>query len=129
MPVPLPGVQPLDGELHYAEGTSVGYRAYEERGVAPAFHFGHGIGYTSWDYVEAVAEGEAVRVKLRNTGARAGREVVQVYRTDPLRLAGFAVAVAEAGAEVSVVVDVEPGGEFVVGRSVGDLRIGAAKSP
>ncbi|MBB5153192.1 glycoside hydrolase family 3 protein [Saccharopolyspora phatthalungensis] len=129
VPVPLPGVQPLDGELHYAEGTSVGYRAYEERGVAPAFHFGHGIGYTSWDYVEAVAEGEAVRVKLRNTGARAGREVVQVYRTDPLRLAGFAVAVAEAGAEVSVVVDVEPGGEFVVGRSVGDLRIGAAKSP
>ncbi|MGW3467370.1 hypothetical protein ACWDKQ_02610 [Saccharopolyspora sp. NPDC000995] len=44
-------------------------------------------------------------------------------------MAGFAIAEAEAGAEVSVVVDVEPGGEFAVGRSAGDLRIRAAKSP
>ncbi|QIZ36230.1 glycoside hydrolase family 3 protein [Saccharopolyspora sp. ASAGF58] len=129
VPVPLPGVQPVDGELHYTEGTLVGYRAYQDRGVNPAFHFGHGLGYTAWEYLAAVAEGEVVRVKLRNTGDRAGREVVQVYTAEPLRLAGFAVAEAEAGAEVSVVVDVEPGGEFAVGRSAGDLRIRAAKSP
>ncbi|MEV6227235.1 glycoside hydrolase family 3 C-terminal domain-containing protein [Saccharopolyspora shandongensis] len=130
VPVPLPGVQPVDGELHYTEGTLVGYRAYEDRDVTPAFHFGHGLGYTTWEYLEAVAEGEGVRVELRNTGDRAGREVVQVYAAEPLRLAGFAVAEAEAGAEVSVVVDVEPGaGELRVGRSAGDLRISAAKSP
>ncbi|MCI2416106.1 glycoside hydrolase family 3 C-terminal domain-containing protein [Saccharopolyspora sp. K220] len=125
VPVPLPAVQPVDGELHYSEGSLIGYRAYADRGVRPAFHFGHGLGYTTWDYVEAVADGDVVRVKLCNTGDRPGREVVQVYAVEPFRLAGFAVVAAEAGAEVSVVVDVEPGGEFVVGRSAGDLRISA----
>ncbi|MGP4021343.1 glycoside hydrolase family 3 C-terminal domain-containing protein [Saccharopolyspora sp. 5N708] len=129
VPVPLPGVQPVDGELHYAEGDLVGYRAYADRGVRPAFHFGHGLGYTAWEYVEAVVDGDAVRVKLRNTGERAGREVVQVYADEPFRLAGFAVVAAEAGAEVSAMIDVEPGGGFLVGRSAGDLRISAATSP
>ncbi|MER5393600.1 glycoside hydrolase family 3 C-terminal domain-containing protein [Saccharopolyspora sp. NPDC002686] len=124
VPVPLPAVQPVDGELRYDEGTSVGYRAYLDRGATPAFHFGHGLGYTTWEYLEAAVDGDVVRVKLRNTGDRAGREVVQVYAADPLRLAGFAVVEAEAGAEVAVDVDVEPGSdELRVGRSIADLRL------
>lgn len=124
VPVPLPAVQPVDGELRYEEGTSVGYRAYRDRGVTPAFCFGHGLGYTTWEYLAAEVDGDVVRVALRNTGERAGREVVQVYAADPVRLAGFAVVEAEAGAEVSVDVEVEPGtGELRVGRSVENLRL------
>src|SRR5829696_3631933 len=44
-----------------------------------AFPFGHGLGYAAWEYgtVEvAPGDGEAVvRVRVRNTGERAGREV------------------------------------------------------
>ncbi|MER6990748.1 glycoside hydrolase family 3 C-terminal domain-containing protein [Saccharopolyspora hirsuta] len=128
IPVPLPAVQPVDGELRYDEGTSIGYRAYLDRGAAPAFHFGHGLGYTTWEYLEAAVDGDVVRVELRNTGDRAGHEVVQVYAADPLRLAGFAVVEAEAGAEVSAEVRVEPGAdELRIGRSVADLRLVAAR--
>jgi beta-glucosidase len=55
----------------------------------PAYWFGHGLGYTSWEYgpVAAGAVGAdgdvTVRVSLRNTGDRPGREVVQVYLSRP----------------------------------------------
>jgi beta-glucosidase len=128
VPVPLPGVQPVDGELSYEEGPLIGYRAYAARGVTPGFSFGHGLGYTTWSYDEATLDGDAVTVKLRNTGDRAGREVVQVYTADPLRLVGFAVAEAEPGAEVEVTVEVEPGAQDVrVGPSSGDLRLDAGR--
>ncbi|RRO19433.1 glycoside hydrolase family 3 protein [Saccharopolyspora rhizosphaerae] len=124
VPVPLPGVQPVDGELRYEEGPLIGYRAYAERGVTPGFWFGHGLGYSTWSYDEASLVDGAVAVKLRNTGDRAGREVVQVYTAEPFRLAGFAVVAAEPGAEAEVTVEVEPGeGDLRVGPSAGDLRL------
>ncbi|MEB3368079.1 glycoside hydrolase family 3 C-terminal domain-containing protein [Saccharopolyspora mangrovi] len=124
VPVPLPGVQPVDGELRYEEGPLIGYRAYAARGITPGFCFGHGLGYTTWSYDEATLDGGGVAVKLRNTGDRAGREVVQVYTADPLQLAGFAVVTAEPGAEAEVTVEVEPGeGDLRVGPSAGDLRL------
>jgi beta-glucosidase len=55
----------------------------------PLFPFGHGLSYTSFAYEELetperVAMGEDVRVsvRVRNTGAVAGDEVVQLYLTD-----------------------------------------------
>lgn len=124
VPVALPGVQPVDGRLHYSEGAMVGYRAYADNGVLPAFGFGHGLGYTSWEYLAAVDDGAAVRVKLRNTGERRGRAVVQVYG-DPLRLVGFEAVDAEAGAEVEVRVEIahRPDGPLSVGASSQDLRL------
>jgi beta-glucosidase len=50
---PLPGVRPVDGRLDYAEGLHVGHRGYERAGVAPRYWFGHGLGYTTWEYVGA----------------------------------------------------------------------------
>nr|WP_104820610.1 glycoside hydrolase family 3 C-terminal domain-containing protein [Kitasatospora sp. MMS16-BH015] len=112
---PVWQVEPTNGQLDYSEGLFIGYRAWQRRaGAAPAYWFGAGSGYTSWSYegLEArLAEGggEAlaeVTVRVRNTGERAGREVVQVYlatdgsdRSRPDRqLAGFAVVEAAAGA-------------------------------
>ncbi|MFC7342303.1 glycoside hydrolase family 3 protein [Saccharopolyspora griseoalba] len=126
LPVALPGVQPVDGLLRYSEGASIGYRGYDAAGKEPAFHFGHGLGYTTWEYLEAGREGAQVRVTLRNSGERRGREVVQVYDAEPLRLAGFAVAEADPGETVEVAVDVEPRtDELRVGRSANDLRVTA----
>ncbi len=101
---------PSEGELPYSEGQLVGYRGYDRAGVEPLFPFGHGLGYTTWDY-ESITAGAAqagqdveINVVVRNTGGRAGREVVQVYveapdvdPADPLRTLG-AFAVVDAGA-------------------------------
>ncbi|MBF8189594.1 glycoside hydrolase family 3 C-terminal domain-containing protein [Nonomuraea sp. K274] len=58
---------------------------------APELPFGHGLSYTSFSYedltaVESAPTGGSIRcsVTVRNTGDRAGAEVVQVYVTDPI---------------------------------------------
>ena len=117
----LPSTQPVDGVLAYDERLFIGYRAYDRDEREPLYPFGHGLGYTTWEYVGIetsgdVAAGEdvAVRVRVRNTGTRRGREVVQVYasRSDsvvqrpPRWLAGFAAAEAEPGEEGEVQVAV-----------------------
>ena len=147
----LSGV-PVDGAVVYAEGVHTGYRGWLRTGETPAYPFGHGLGYTTWELRSAhAAGGEAemtIEVELANTGARAGRQVVQVYlsRPDstvdrPARwLAGWATVDAGPGpATVSVALDrralahwtasgwrVEPG-EFTVhvGTSVADLPLAA----
>jgi beta-glucosidase len=88
---PVGPARPVDGALEYREGLLVGYRAYDRAGTEPLFPFGHGLGYTTWMYeeldvpvgpVRAGADVE-VTVTVRNTGARAGREVVQLYLSEP----------------------------------------------
>ncbi|KJK54380.1 beta-glucosidase family protein [Streptomyces sp. NRRL F-4428] len=105
---PVTEVVPADGRLEYGEGLYIGYRAYERRGIAPAYPFGHGLGYTEWAYESLEAAGDTVRVRLTNTGTRPGREVVQVYLA-PVRdtaerpaswLAGFASVAAGPGESV-----------------------------
>jgi beta-glucosidase len=88
---PIGPARPVDGALEYSEGLLVGYRAYDKAGTEPLFPFGHGLGYTSWMYeeldvpvgpVSAGADVE-VTVTIRNTGRRRGREVVQLYLSEP----------------------------------------------
>ncbi|MEU6858648.1 glycoside hydrolase family 3 C-terminal domain-containing protein [Glycomyces sp. NPDC046736] len=145
---PVSDVVPdADGKLHYDEGIFIGYRAWERRGtVEPAFWFGHGLSYTEWSYESIEAEAGAVRVRVRNTGERAGREVVQVYLAadadgvEKHRLAGFAAIGAEPGETVEVLVPLEErsfqvwadGWQTVkgtwtakAGRNVGDLPLSA----
>ncbi|MER6672687.1 glycoside hydrolase family 3 C-terminal domain-containing protein [Streptomyces sp. NPDC000983] len=168
--VPVSRTRPEHGVLDYTEGLHIGYRAWLRAGREPAYWFGHGLGYTTWAYegltvlAEAPAAGReggsgsgtadavrTVRVRLRNTGRRRGREVVQVYlarpvsRVDrPLRwLAGYASVEADPGEEVTVAVRVprrafqhwceedggwrtEPGEWLVLaGRSAGELPLRA----
>ncbi len=150
---PVLTTRPTDGVLRYAEGLHVGYRGWLRSRAEPAYPFGHGLGYTSWSYLavdaQATGGGATVEVRLRNSGPREGKEVVQVYLSRPesdverpIRwLAGFAVVRAGPGADVVAVVQVagrafehwstragrwvtEPGVFHVhVGRSVGDLRL------
>ena len=44
----LPSTQPVDGVLSYDEGLLVGYR--DSPSATPAYPFGHGLGYTTWEY-------------------------------------------------------------------------------
>jgi beta-glucosidase len=84
----------------YGEGLLIGHRWYHHHGRQPLFHFGHGLGYTSFEIepcglVGDIADGIAVDVDLANTGGRPGTEVVQVYvrhldDSEQLRLLRFA---------------------------------------
>ncbi|KQQ65122.1 glycoside hydrolase family 3 C-terminal domain-containing protein [Microbacterium sp. Leaf320] len=72
------------GHVRYGEGVLVGYRWYDAKGLDVTFPFGHGLSYTTFSYgetsVTADADGDiVVRVDVTNTGARDGREIVQVY--------------------------------------------------
>ncbi|MDF3140816.1 MULTISPECIES: glycoside hydrolase family 3 C-terminal domain-containing protein [unclassified Streptomyces] len=109
---PVSQVVPSGGELPYAEGVFIGYRAWEKEGRAPSYPFGHGLGYTDWTYESVKVEGSTVTVRVRNSGERAGREVVQVYvaPTEPdtgrpaRLLAGFAGVEAGPGETAEAVV-------------------------
>lgn len=118
----LPSVVPSDGVLRYDEGLFIGYRAVDRDGREPLYPFGHGMGYTTWVYHDLSVRtrglsgfaGVEVRVDLRNTGTRRGREVVQVYASRresaierPVKwLAGFAVVDADAGRSVTATIRV-----------------------
>lgn len=98
------------GHVRYGEGIFVGYRWYDARELEVAFPFGHGLSYTTFSYGQASAaldeDGNiTVRLPVTNTGAVAGREVVQAYvslpgsavQRPPRELKGFVVVEAEPG--------------------------------
>jgi len=67
----------------YEEGIFVGYRWFDARKVEPLFPFGHGLSYTEFELSGLSAEttdaGVRVSLAVKNTGDRAGSEVVQIY--------------------------------------------------
>jgi beta-glucosidase len=77
-----------------------GYWHLDRHGTVPAYPFGFGLSYTSFDLeraeIELAPTGTWVRVEasVRNTGLRAGSDVVQIYARRvgsdrPERLIGF----------------------------------------
>ncbi|KAJ9114084.1 hypothetical protein QFC22_005904 [Naganishia vaughanmartiniae] len=114
-----------NGKVSYGEGLFVGYRGYEETKRDVMFAFGEGLSYTSFEWSDfqidtrqgGSAEDLAVTVSLviKNTGAVAGAEVVQVYVSDPestLRrpkkeLKGFTKVFVEAGESEKVVITLD----------------------
>lgn len=75
-----------DGKVIYKDDIFVGYRYFDTQKIQPLFAFGHGLSYTTFEYAkpEATKNGDEVLVKLKvkNTGSRAGGEVVQAYVKD-----------------------------------------------
>ena len=116
--VPVIETTPTNGVLAYDEGIHIGYRAWLKSGRTPAFPFGHGLGYSrvepttiSTPASVAPSDGDfTVTVDVANGGARAGKQVVQVYaeRADssierPVRwLVGFAPVLVDARTTASV---------------------------
>lgn len=135
-------------DLEYRESLFVGYRYFSSYEVPTLFPFGHGLSYTDFAYRDfrVLDQGRTVRVRVENTGQRAGREVVQVYVENPDRgriqarreLRGFCKVHLDPGQsrEVEIPLDdrayavYEPGRGFVqvagtyrvqLGRSVEDI--------
>ncbi len=88
---PAYGSYPGNGYVtRYDEGLMVGYRYYEDRQKQPLFPFGFGLSYTTFEYAglqvtpESLTEGCPARVDciVKNTGSRAGQEIVQLYVRD-----------------------------------------------
>lgn len=123
------GVNPR--QVEYAESIYVGYRYYEKAGIPVRFAFGHGLSYTQFALSElTVKSGEhpacdnffwnpseedaelTVSCRVKNTGDRAGAEVVQIYTADltpdsfkaKKELKGFGKVYLEPGEEKEVTV-------------------------
>jgi beta-xylosidase len=112
LPVEMPasaGAQPSS----YLRPRLAGRHPGSSVDPTPLFAFGHGLSYTSFSYSDLVIDQEEVATDgtavisctVRNTGARAGAEVVQLYLSDPVAqvvrpvrwLAGFARVPLESG--------------------------------
>jgi beta-xylosidase len=104
-----PGTQPTT----YLGGALAGRSDVSSVDPTARYPFGHGLGYTTfaWEDVtldadEVPVEGQAgLSVTVRNTGDRAGADVVQLYLSDPVatvvrpvrRLVGYARVALEPG--------------------------------
>ena len=141
------------GEVRYGEGIFIGYRYYDATARPAAFPFGYGLSYTSFGYsnprLSAAAfndvDGLTVSVDVTNTGAVAGKEIVQVYVHDrksglarpPKELKGFAKVALQPGETKTVTIALDfrafayyhPGyGQWVAEDGEFDILIGASSA-
>jgi len=82
------------GHVRYGERVFMGYRWYDTRDVDPEIAFGHGLGYSQFEFSNLnipeqgnageVTKGDLIKgaVEITNTGDRVAQEVVQVYIKD-----------------------------------------------
>ena len=115
---------PGDGSREeYKEDIFVGYRWHDTKGVPALFPFGHGLSYTDFSYGKASADRKTmsaddvltISVNVKNTGAREGQEVVQLYISDrksslprPVKeLKGFRKIRLAPGEEKTVTFDID----------------------
>ena len=110
-------------DVEYDEGVFVGYRWYEKKNIAPLYHFGYGLSYTTFNITDLklsaneITANETVTVQfvVTNTGTKAGAEVAQLYIKDveasverPVKeLKGFQKVFLQAGESVLVEMVIE----------------------
>ncbi|MFY0686735.1 MAG: glycoside hydrolase family 3 C-terminal domain-containing protein [Cyclobacteriaceae bacterium] len=72
--------------VEHTEDIYVGYRYFDTYDVEPAYAFGHGLSYTTFEYsgleVNQVNDKVEVKLNVKNIGDRDGAEVVQIYVKD-----------------------------------------------
>lgn len=82
---------PGEGDrVEYKEGLFIGYRYYDAKRIEPLFPFGYGLSYTTFAYSDLSVSTHSMKdtdtlqvsVKVTNTGAMQGKEVVQLYVKD-----------------------------------------------
>ena len=74
----------------WTQARSIGFTDYVDCLHTPRYCFGHGLSYTAFEYSDLAVEKKEVKpfeavdisVKIKNTGDRAGTEVVQLYIRD-----------------------------------------------
>ena len=70
-------------ETNYIEGVYVGYRYFNSAGIKPLYPFGFGLSYSTFEISKKSLKNEKeeimIKVKVKNLGKLAGKEVVQVY--------------------------------------------------
>jgi beta-glucosidase len=126
LPVSVPrhvGQVPLHHDHRAGGGKSMFYGGYTDSPSTPLWAFGHGLGYTTFEYGEPVVVSSGrttdpvvVEVEVTNTGSRAGAEVVQLYGRDLVAsvarpqqsLIGFTRVRLEPGATAAVAFEVHP---------------------
>jgi len=105
-------------KVEYREGIFVGYRHYDKVDIEPLFPFGYGMSYTTFKYSDLQLDKSEindtqvlqVKVKIKNTGNRSGKEAVQLYVKDnetsvirPIKeLKGFDKVSLEPGEECEI---------------------------
>lgn len=74
--------------IYYTEGIYVGYRYFETFGVDVVYPFGYGLSYTTFSQKTenfSISGGKiSMDVVVKNTGSRAGKDIVQIYYAPPL---------------------------------------------
>jgi beta-glucosidase len=99
------------------EGMLVGYKWFEAKDKTPLFPFGFGLSYTSFAYsgLKVTPDATSVSFEVKNTGARAGDEIAEVYvmlpksAGEPFRkLVGFKRVPVAAGESETVTVPIDP---------------------
>ena len=115
---PAFGRQGSPFDILYSEGLQVGYKWYDAQDKVPLFPFGHGLSFTTYAYSGMHASGgqkPQVVFTLKNTGARAGIEIAQVYATlpasagePPKRLVAWQPVELQAGESKTVTLAIDP---------------------
>lgn len=83
------GMPQIPAEVIYEEGIYVGYRYFNTFNIKPAYEFGYGLSFTSFEYSGLKINSSIFNntiiatVDIKNTGKVAGKEVVQLYITAP----------------------------------------------
>lgn len=110
---PYPGGPAI---VEYRESIYVGYRYYDTTKTDVLFPFGYGLSYTAFAYrdLSLIQNGETViaTFKVKNIGAVAGKEIVQLYVRDlqstvfrpEKELKGFAKVELQPGEETEVTI-------------------------
>lgn len=82
---------PGDSTVTYREGILVGYRWFDTKNIDPLYPFGYGLSYTDFEISglktdkDSYTKGEVVEVSfsIKNTGKADGKEVAQLYVSNP----------------------------------------------
>ena len=106
------------------QGESIGFANYVDMPHTPRYFFGHGLSYTRFKYSDVTLDRTEVKpdetvkasVTVRNTGDRAGTEIVQLYLKDlyagmvrpVMELAGFVRVDLQPGEEKTVEFEIHP---------------------
>ena len=109
--------------IKYNEGIFVGYRWHDTKNIKPLFSFGHGLSYTTFEIGQAKADKSVITedetitftIPVKNTGKKAGAEVVQLYIRDvksslprPLKeLKGFEKIYLNPGEQKEVTITID----------------------